>query len=39
MKDHAADLAADLGIGSLKAALSNMKTDRLTVILTTDYPG
>ena len=39
MKDHAADLAADLGIASIKAALSNMKTDRLTVILTTDYPG
>ena len=39
MSGHATQLASDLGIGHTKAALSNMKTDRLTVILTTDYAG
>jgi LytR cell envelope-related transcriptional attenuator len=39
MSGHATQLASDLGIGRTKAALSNMKTDRLTVILTTDYAG
>jgi len=39
MRDHATALAADLGIGRVKAALDNMKTDRLTVILTSDYAG
>jgi LytR cell envelope-related transcriptional attenuator len=39
MADHAATLAADLGVGRTKGALDNMKTDRLTVILTTDYTG
>ena len=39
MSGHASQLASDLGIGNTKAALSNMKTDRLTVILTTDYAG
>lgn len=39
MSGHARQLASDLGIGNTKAALSNMKTDRLTVILTTDYAG
>ncbi len=32
-------LAHDLGIGRTKGALDNMKKDRLTVILTSDYPG
>lgn len=32
-------LARDLGIGRTKGALDNMKKDRLTVILTSDYPG
>jgi hypothetical protein len=39
MSGHATQLASDLGIGHTKPALSNMKTDRLTVILTTDYAG
>ncbi len=39
MRDHATALAADLGIGRVKVALDNMKTDRLTVILTSDYAG
>jgi hypothetical protein len=39
MHGHATRLASDLGIGRVKPALSNMKTDRLTVILTTDYSG
>jgi LytR cell envelope-related transcriptional attenuator len=32
-------LARDLGIGRTKGALDNMKKDRLTVILTSDYTG
>jgi hypothetical protein len=32
-------LAHDLGIGRSKGALDNMKKDRLTVILTSDYTG
>ncbi|TCO33480.1 LytR cell envelope-related transcriptional attenuator [Kribbella steppae] len=32
-------LARDLGIGRTKGALDNMKKDRLTVILTSDYAG
>lgn len=32
-------LAHDLGIGRSKGALDNMKKDRLTVILTSDYAG
>ena len=32
-------LARDLGIGRTKGALDNMKKDRLTVILTSDYSG
>lgn len=39
MYGQAGRLSADLGIGSTKPALSNMKKDRLTVILTTDYSG
>jgi hypothetical protein len=39
MQDAAAQLARDLGINRTKDALDNMKKDRLTVILTTDYPG
>jgi uncharacterized iron-regulated membrane protein len=39
MADAAAQLARDLGISRTKDALDNMKKDRLTVILTTDYPG
>lgn len=39
MMDHAAALAGDLEVGRIKAALDNMKTDRLTVILTSDYTG
>ncbi len=39
LREHAAALAADLGIARTKGALDNMKTDRLTVILTTDYTG
>lgn len=39
MYGQAGRLGADLGIGSLKPALSNMKKDRLTVILTNDYSG
>ncbi|MFD7159742.1 LytR C-terminal domain-containing protein [Kribbella sp. NPDC059898] len=32
-------LAHDLGVGRSKGALDNMKKDRLTVILTSDYVG
>jgi hypothetical protein len=32
-------LARDIGVGRTKGALDNMKTDRLTVILTSDYTG
>ncbi|MGW6278323.1 LytR C-terminal domain-containing protein [Kribbella sp. NPDC055071] len=39
MLDAANQLAHDLGVGRTKGALDNMKKDRLTVILTSDYPG
>jgi hypothetical protein len=39
MQAEANQLARDLGIGRTKDALPNMKKDRLTVILTTDYAG
>ena len=39
MQTEAAQLAKDIGIGSIKDALPNMKKDRLSVILTTDYTG
>jgi hypothetical protein len=39
MLDAANQLARDLGIGRTKGALDNMKKDRLTVILTSDYSG
>ncbi|TCC20652.1 LytR C-terminal domain-containing protein [Kribbella sindirgiensis] len=39
MLDAANQLAHDLGIGRTKGALDNMKKDRLTVILTSDYSG
>jgi len=39
MADAAAQLARDLGISRTKDALDNMKKDRLTVILTSDYTG
>ncbi|MFI6675338.1 LytR C-terminal domain-containing protein [Kribbella sp. NPDC050470] len=39
MLDAANQLARDLGIGRTKGALDNMKKDRLTVILTSDYTG
>ncbi|WP_410789749.1 LytR C-terminal domain-containing protein [Kribbella sp. C-35] len=39
MLDAANQLAHDLGIGRSKGALDNMKKDRLTVILTSDYTG
>lgn len=39
MIDAANQLARDLGIGRSKGALDNMKKDRLTVILTSDYTG
>jgi hypothetical protein len=32
-------LASDLGVSRIKEVLSNMRTDRLTVILTVDYQG
>jgi cytoskeletal protein RodZ len=32
-------LARDIGVGRTKGALDNMKKDRLTVILTSDYAG
>ncbi|MFK4088533.1 LytR C-terminal domain-containing protein [Kribbella sp. NPDC020789] len=39
MVQAANQLARDLGIGRTKPALDNMKMDRLTVILTSDYAG
>ena len=39
MQSEAAQLAKDIGISRTKDALPNMKKDRLTVILTTDYTG
>jgi cytoskeletal protein RodZ len=39
MLDAANQLARDLGIGRSKGPLDNMKKDRLTVILTSDYTG
>ncbi|MFG1910613.1 LytR C-terminal domain-containing protein [Kribbella sp. NPDC048928] len=39
MLDAANQLAHDIGVGRSKGALDNMKKDRLTVILTTDYAG
>jgi pyruvate/2-oxoglutarate dehydrogenase complex dihydrolipoamide acyltransferase (E2) component len=39
MQAEAAQLAKDIGVGRIKDALDNMKKDRLTVILTTDYAG
>jgi pyruvate/2-oxoglutarate dehydrogenase complex dihydrolipoamide acyltransferase (E2) component len=39
MQAEAAQLAKDIGLNRIKDALDNMKKDRLTVILTTDYTG
>jgi hypothetical protein len=39
MLDAANQLAHDIGVGRTKGALDNMKKDRLTVILTSDYSG
>lgn len=39
MAADATQLAKDIGVGRIKDALDNMKKDRLTVILTTDYAG
>jgi hypothetical protein len=39
LQGAAAQLAKVLGIGRIKDALPNMKQDRLSVILTTDYTG
>jgi hypothetical protein len=39
MQGEAAQLAKDIGVNRIKDALDNMKKDRLTVILTTDYAG
>ncbi|WP_406048183.1 LytR C-terminal domain-containing protein [Kribbella sp. NBC_00889] len=39
MLDAANQLARDLGVSRTKGALDNMKKDRLTVILTSDYTG
>jgi cytoskeletal protein RodZ len=39
MLDAANQLARDLGVPRTKGALDNMKKDRLTVILTSDYAG
>jgi cytoskeletal protein RodZ len=39
LQGAAAQLAKVLGVGRIKDALPNMKQDRLTVILTTDYTG
>jgi pyruvate/2-oxoglutarate dehydrogenase complex dihydrolipoamide acyltransferase (E2) component len=39
MQAEAGQLARDIGISSTKEALPNMKKDRLSVILTTDYTG
>ncbi|WUJ75050.1 LytR C-terminal domain-containing protein [Kribbella soli] len=39
MLQAANQLAHDIGVGRSKGALDNMKMDRLTVILTSDYAG
>jgi cytoskeletal protein RodZ len=39
MQAEADQLAKDIGVGRTKDALPNMKKDRLSVILTTDYAG
>lgn len=39
MQAEATQLAKDIGITSTKDALPNMKKDRLSVILTSDYAG
>lgn len=39
MLSEANQLAKDIGVGRVKDALPNMKKDRLSVILTTDYTG
>ncbi len=39
MQAEANQLAKDIGVGRTKDALPNMKKDRLSVILTTDYTG
>ncbi|MGC4942344.1 LytR C-terminal domain-containing protein [Kribbella sp. DT2] len=39
MQAEAAQLAQDLGVPRIKDALDNMKKDRLTVILTSEYSG
>jgi len=39
MLDAADQLARDIGVGRTTGALDNMKKDRLTVILTSDYTG
>lgn len=39
MQAEAAQLAKDIGVTRIKDALPNMKMDRLSVILTTDYTG
>ncbi|MEV6282655.1 LytR C-terminal domain-containing protein [Kribbella sp. NPDC051770] len=39
MQAEAAQLAQDLGVPRIKDALNNMKKDRLTVILTSEYSG
>ena len=39
MLDAANQLARDIGVSRTKGALDNMKKDRLTVILTSDYAG
>jgi cytoskeletal protein RodZ len=39
MLDAANQLARDLGVARAKGALDNMKKDRLTVIVTSDYTG
>ncbi|WP_112246213.1 LytR C-terminal domain-containing protein [Kribbella monticola] len=39
MEAAATQLARDIHVGRTKDALDNMKKDRLTVILTTDYAG
>lgn len=39
MQAEANQLAKDIGVGRTKEALPNMKKDRLSVILTTDYAG
>lgn len=39
MQAEANQLAKDIGVGRTKGALPNMKKDRLSVILTTDYTG